>query len=447
MLSYAWEYTHRGDFWSDEPVTPGGHWQTKHRGVVSMVAELLVSGTEKDAWAMDPRHTDAAEQLVFYLFDELKLEAPPKWDDPLAEALNTVEGKVLMAMLYLALRRSRLSRSAGKESGGLVWQGGYQARFEKAFNQKYPQVYTYLGYYLFNFLFLDSSWTAGWVKKLEGETDDRLWRSFVYGFLFHQNISPSVFEIMKQHFQRAWTDRELHANSERGLVNVVLTAYLREYEELQRGSFTHRLVDDWNARRLEVAVQFLESVGKTLDEPDDEKRRLRPEQVEKIRSRVIAVWKAILDTGATRKSDPSTTQIMPDVSRLIVYVPKLDGAAWELVRPSLPHLRADHDSYVVLEHLNRLTEGQDTESVSYAGQALLSMLANFHPDYRREDITAIVDRLFQANDKMCNRMARQISESYAQKGDFGLKPIYEKYTNKEDGNGAREERILGQPPP
>lgn len=133
-----------------------------------------------------------------------------------------------------------------------------------------------------------------------------------------------------------------------------------------------------------------------------------------------------MDTGTNRASDPNTSQTMSEVSRLIVYVTKLDGAAWELIRPSLPYLRADHDSYVLLEDLNRLTEGLEVESVTYAGQALLKMLARFHPTYRREDIVAIVERLYATNDKECRRVADDICDSYAQKGIFFLKDVYDR---------------------
>jgi hypothetical protein len=121
---------------------------------------------------------------------------------------------------------------------------------------------------------------------------------------------------------------------------------------------------------------------------------------------------------------------------LTVFLNELDGPAWSMLSPSLSYLQPGHDTVTLLKHLVRLTDSAHAVAIGYAGDVFLKIIERFHPDYDRNHIVTLVERLFAAGDPSCRDKAERICESYTKQGMFFLKNIYDNYRGRRDAESS-----------
>ena len=115
-----------------------------HEWITGIVADLIQEGTRDDSWVFSKEHFAQAEKIIFLLLDKLKTDKDKEIIDYVTYTLNTPCGKLITALVYLALRIARVDEKKGIKNE-TRWTEGFKNKFDELLDGKVIDAYTSLG--------------------------------------------------------------------------------------------------------------------------------------------------------------------------------------------------------------------------------------------------------------------------------------------------------------
>lgn len=414
LLNFIEQYINRKEFWKDKFIIDDCH--TTHEWIVGTVSEIMQYGTRDDLWAFHEKHLEHAEKIIFMLLNNLKVEENNEITDYLR---YTPWEKTISALINLALRKARVNEKKGIKSN-TKWSIKLKQKYEEILDKKVIEGYTCLGQYLHCFYYLDQNWVKEKIKSIENEKDTKYWEAFMTGYLSRGRVYDDLYNLMRPHYHYGigYNFKEKKYNKQ--IVQHIALGYLRNNETLnEEGSLFKKILDMFNYEQIATIIHFFWIQRDYLTKDDKISAN--------IREKIIEFWRWLYIKYKNKQGiDENDKKILSDVTKLTVFLPKIDKENSEWLNLSTKFLRLDSNSSFFIEYLDELKDnGDNKETSKYIGEIFRIILENFTPYYYdQKHICSIIEFLFKEGNE---GTAREICNTYAQRGYEFLRDIYDKY--------------------
>jgi hypothetical protein len=169
-------------------------WNDKKDWVIASIGEIIQIGTENDNKAFDPAHFPKAEKIIFHLANCLKEQLTVEGHRYVDHPLNSPEGKLITALIFLSLRQKRIALKAN-QNAKFKWKKQFKNSYDNLMSKPVIDSFILFGFYLNQFAYLDKKWTKTQIKKLELlEVNNSLWTGFMNAMVSKQ-ISAMIYLI------------------------------------------------------------------------------------------------------------------------------------------------------------------------------------------------------------------------------------------------------------
>lgn len=446
-LTFIETYVNRDEFWADKFVSKAesGGGDAKHDWIVNVLVELLQIGVKgDDVRAVPGNLTDKVERLVDLIFNRM-ISRPPVEDDekdPVSKTLNSNTGKLATTLLYLSLRIARLQGDSG---AAIKWKPELKKTYEVMLAGNVVEPYAVLGEYLANFLYLDKDWTE--TKIAESlKLPNHLWEAFVSGFFCTSAVYDDYFGLMSPHYLKAIGHSFNSQNVQESLAQHIAIFYMRGLDNFGKDGLLDKLIHTNNSVQMNRLIGFLWM--QRADAPQEKSKAVvsvykdgdvKHEEIDlstntgreqygaSINKRIVSLWGHLAQhyKSIEVKTD-ADNQNIASLAELAVFLPQLDKDSVDWIKISLPFLKPWGACIFLLEYLNRLkTAGDAKQSAAYIADIMLELTANLLPDYKQEDIAALLSFLFvngqaEAARAICDRYGKGHREDV-------IKEVYEQY--------------------
>jgi hypothetical protein len=426
LLAFVRDYVDRKDFWQDKFKVQDDDLTSNHEWIIGMIGELIQDGTKDDAWAFAEEHLPTAQEILFLIVDQNKLDGE-EINGAVDYTLNSPLGKIITALIYLALRISRIEDKKGVKKEPR-WSQDIKTRYDELMNNGVIEAYTLVGQYMPNFNYLDKDWVTQKIESISPEEHGKLWEAFMEGYLLASRLYDNLYVLMKPHYQKAieYDFKERHANER--LVEHISLQYLHGKENIDdvEGLF-RRLIHRWNAHQIEEMIGFFWMQRDYLGEAMGTKPKARkPLEIQQMTERIVRFWKWVYENKYKHKQPHQLTDedkhILSDLSKLTVFLSQIDSENVNWLMASAPYVHIGFDSPFFIEYLDNLKD-KDFETTKHVGTIFLRMLESFTPDYDQEHIRSIVEHLYQSGEK---ENADSICNIYGSRGFEFLRDLYDK---------------------
>jgi hypothetical protein len=336
------------------------HW------VVTMIADCLHAGTQKDEHAYDASLLPRTQVIIACLLEH-EAGVDTADEDAMTQAINEPKGRIIEALYSQALRAARVSdqqRGAHREAWEAV-RPLFEVELTKCKNANY-EFSTLSGTYLPQLQYLDSAWTTERVDQIFPLAYQANTVCALDGLAYASFTRP-VYEVLAAHgiIDRALS-LELKGRSAREkLLERIGAAYLWGLERLDDQRLT-RLFETATIADLDVLIRVFWMVRND---------NLAPEQ----RERILAFWERSLAWAQHQPQAPA--RLLSISSLLATHIVTIGVREQHLLEAVAPHVHVGHESYEFVAELLRLAP-QDPEVIT---KTLQAMLAAHAPDYDYQD--------------------------------------------------------------
>jgi len=417
-------------FWKPTEKDKGAHYNY-FSWTISAIGDLLQEGCKVDDWAFPEDIDGDVEKILGILIEKQDFDEKSYQGDGMSHALNSSWGKVLTALIYLGLREARISdrKQEGKES---KWSELLKINFQIALDKNIFEAFTLLGHYLPNLHYVDKEWTKLKATEILKIKDNRYFDTFMEGYLYNSNIYKPIFFLLKKHYMRALQTSFKESQIEDHLIQHIAIWYLRGVEKISKTSLIGKIFESNNFKQVREFVEFLWHERDYVTSQSIIDENVRKEKLE-FKKRILFFWEYtsnIIKTKASYSEDER--KVLSELSKLAIYLDKIDSDSFELLMHSAKYVTEDFDSPYFIEYLNTLKDrGDEAQVPQYIGTIFLEMLNKAEgliPDYKWENIVEIVEYLYKAgqSNKVVKNLADDICVFYSKHQNYNLKLIYEK---------------------
>ena len=395
LFEFIKKYVDRNDFWQDKFKIKDDNLNAVPGWVTGVIGELIQDGTKDDDWAFSEKYFPVAQEILFLILDKQE-SADWQSNDSVTYALNTPLGKLITALILLALRIARIERKQGVKKD-INWSQEVKNKYEKLLKNNITESYTLLGQYLINFDYLDKYWVEGKIDEISPEKNEKLWKSFMEGYLLAGPVYEKFYKLMKAHYSTAieYDFKETYTNQR--LVQHISLQYLHGKESIDdTDGLFRKLLNRWDPLQIQEIVSFFwiqrEHFRKNLK--DNSKVKMSAE-LREIRDRIIDFWKWVYDYKYKDKQpddlDDKDKTILSNLSALTMFLYKIDSENLNWLILSAPYVNIDFKSSFFIEYLDNLKD-RDRETTKYVGQIFLKMLSDTTPEHNQKHIHSIRNR-------------------------------------------------------
>lgn len=425
LFEFIKNYINRDSFWNDEFIVEGDDISVTHSWVTGIIGILIQDGTKDNSWAFSEDYFEIAKEILFLILEKEKIDEEEKISDFVTHALNSSFGKVLTALIYLALRIAEVQDKKGYKEE-IKLDSKIKEKYEKVMQDEIVESYTLLGQYMPKLTYLDKNWVKEKINIISFSEKKILWEAFMDGYLFNRRVYENLYKLMKSHYEIAidYDFKEEHTMER--LIQHISVGYLHEYETLDsKDSLFYRILDKWDYSQIKEVINFFwmqkDYIVKIIEEVKSE----ITSDIIKMREKIINFWEWVYENKYKKikieEINNEDKKILSDLSLLVAFIDKIDSDNINCIKLSACYANIDYKSPFFIEYLEKL---KDKDNKGYVGEILLEMLEYFTPDYNKKHIKSIVEYLYKAK---FNEHANKISNIYGSRGNEFLRDLYNKY--------------------
>ena len=420
IFEFMTSYITKPQFWRDEYIVEKDDWLggATHDWVIGIIAELLQEGTRDDSWAFPEEYFSKAKEIIFVLLK--KPEEDKEIKDYVTHTLNTQCGKLITALIYLALRIARVNSKKGIKQDP-KWSEDYKSKYHEMLDKEVVEAYTNLGRYLPNLAYLDKKWVEGKITGFSSGLENKYWEAFMDGYLSIGTVYDDLYELMKPHYRYGLSYGFNEKRNQEHLVQHICIGYLRDHEKLDDpNSLFQKIIDARKPDQIREIIGFFWMQRDTVTERSEENKKMRKKIIEFWR------WLYIKYKGKDEKSlTQEDKKILSEASKLTIILPQIDSESYEWLMLSAPYVHEDFNSSFFIEYLDELKDkGDSKETAKYIGEIYLGMIEKSTPDFDEKHIRSIMEFLYNSG---AQENANKICNIYGSRGYEFLRDIYEKY--------------------
>jgi len=191
-----------------------------------------------------------------------------------------------------------------------------------------------------------------------------------------------------------------------------------------------KILDKWNLLQIkEVIGWFWMQRDSIMRQIKEKKKTEETVRIDKMRELIIGFWRWVYENKYKEKQqfDEEDKEILSNLSKLTVFLEKIDCEYYEWLKLSAPYIHSDFNVPFFIKYLDNL-KNKDKNAGKYVGEIFLKILENSTPDYDQKDIRSIIKHLYISGFKY---YANKICDKYVFRGIEFLRDIYEEYHQKQ----------------
>jgi hypothetical protein len=415
IFKFVDDYIDQQDFWDDK-YTLQEEWNADHKWVVKKIGELIQEGSQKDENSFPESVIPKSVDILFKILDRYKSKDENILDnDPLNYTLNSPIGKIIVALLYVALRDARLKDKLG-DKRNILWNKHIKVKFDELISYKIAETYTIIGQYMLNFNYLDKSWVKQKIDDFKNIEDDDIWRWFMSGYLYLNRISKDMYQNMNFHYSRSIEFDFNNRDTDENLVQHLCVGYIYDYDLSKNTSLFSKMMDKWDHNQISNAINFFwrdEESFRHLEKIKRANLQIK-ERTQNFINKITSFWRDVYTKSQTKEELIANDKIViSDLSRLVVYIPKIteENYLWLMFVAKYSHI--NYNTVYFVQYLSELLRrDRRKESKRAIGKIYIELLNHSVPTYKKEYILSIIETLFRSKDSEANNIARQICDIY-----------------------------------
>jgi hypothetical protein len=452
LFDFIKQYINQEEFWQDKFKIKDDGINADYKWAIGAIGELIQEGTKDDNWAFDENYLPAAQDIIYHIIDKLQKGDELEIDDPIFYVLNSPFGKIITALIYLALRIARIEAKKGDKKE-VKWSHDLKSKYEKLFNDGIIEAYILFGRYMPNLYYLDKQWVEQKIVEFDNLKNEQFWAPFMIGYIFSSGVYDDLYKLMKKNYLKAlsYSFKERTLNTEERLIQHIAIGYLRGLEDFSENSIFGLLLKNWNYSQIKEIIGFFwmqrkeyeqippkavvmeskngEVKPKIIDNTKESEPPIKENERVQIENKIIEFWRWTYDKY---KSKPDITdedkKILSNLARLTTFLPQINSENFKWLELSAPYVLLDFSFPFFIEYLDKLKDkGDKIESAKYVAKIFLKMLKVSTPDFDQKHIKSIVEYLFKINKKETKEDANTICNEYSSRNYEFLKEIWVKY--------------------
>lgn len=405
LLPFMKKLIEDGSFWSEEKKE--GKYDY-NRWIADTIADLIQEGTKNDKHAFSPDLLPIAEQIILLLLKNVKSDMS-MMSDLVTSVLNSSKGNVFMAAINYSLRYARLY-CRDKEAR---WVESIKSEFTERLNKtKEPglEFSIVIGQYLPYLNYLDKQWVVSNFNRIFDLESEKHWEAAFIGFIvMTSTVYEEIYRLLRNngHYEKGLSCSFGDKHAADKLVQNITIGYLAGWDDLaDADGLLRKLFETDNTEYISELVTFMG----TFRDRDDEK----------LRRKIKPLWKAIIEKVAPNLEKDEYRIIASNLGKWLSLVDTIDDDVYEWLQISVGTIEENWNSGFFIEYLRKHV----IKTPTMVGNLYLKMLnAGTYPDYKKEDIIAIVQALYDLNEK---QSAIRICNIYFSKGFEFLRETFEK---------------------
>lgn len=425
LFDFIENYINRDSFWNDEFIVEEDNIPVTHSWITGMIGKLIQDGTKDDSWTFSEDYFDIAIEILFLILEKEKIKEEEKISNFVNHALNSYFGKVITALIYLALRIARVQDKKGYKEE-IKWDSKIKEKYDKALQDEIIESYTLIGRYMPNLTYLDKNWIKEKINRISFSEKKILWEAFMDGHLSNRRVYENLYKLMKPHYEIAIDHDFKEKHTMVRLIQYISVGYLHEYETLDsKNSLFYRILDKWDYSQIKEVIKFFRMQKDYIVEIIEEVKSEITSDIIKMKKKIVKFWEWVYENKYKKTQieeiNNEDKEILSSLSLLVAFIDKIDSENIDWIKLSACYANIDYKSPFFIEYLEKL---KDKDSKGYVGEILLEMLEYFTPECDREHIKSIVTYFYENN---FNEYANKICNIYGSKGHEFLHDIYDKY--------------------
>jgi hypothetical protein len=405
LLPFMKKLIEDGSFWSEEKKK--GEYDY-NRWIADTITDLIREGTKDDKHAFSPNLLPTAEKIILLLLKNVK-SGMNMMSDLVTSVLNSSQGKVFMAAINYSLRHARLY-SRDKEDR---WVESIKSEFTDRLDKKKEpglEFSVVIGWYLLNLNYLDKQWVVSNFNKIFDLESDVHWEAAFIGYIVTAStVYEDIYKLLRDngHYEKglSFSFGDKHAADK--LVQNIAIGYLAGWDDLANvDGLLNKMFETYNRDYISKLITFIWT--------------FRDRQDEELRRKIKSLWKTIIEKVVPNLEKDEYRIIVSNLGKWLSLVDTIDDDVYEWLQISIEAMDDNWNSGFFIECLRRHV----METPIMVGNLYLKMLnIGTCPAYKKEDIVAIVQALYDLNEK---ETANRICNLYRLKGFEFLRETFEK---------------------
>ena len=433
LLSFVEQYINREEFWSDRLLVKGSHWGAKHSWVLRILGDLIQDGVKDEKWTIGDELVPEVNKIVTLALNNIIKNKKEYLDnndhDPITHALNSAPGTLITANLLLALRKARTEKK--KDEATKEWLHEYLSFYEQLFGGV-EEAFTLFGQYLPNYWYLDEEWTTKQIVKQEN-VKEKLWMSFIIGYLYGGTVYIGIFKLMKGHYERAIGSDIKDKLAEERLAQHIVLGFLDDVVTIDGKDLLCKLIDRNKPSYMDALVRYLRgqfTIISNIKESDAKEGK----QI-KIEKKASEIWSYVYDKYKGGKAfSTNEKEILSSLLMLTIFLRRIDSDNYPWIQLSLSAKENSYYDRFLLDDLIRIkSRDKSVEVGRYIGKIMVEIAKKNIPTLFKEKIKVLVQYLYDLRDGEAKNEADRICEYYFRasvfddKGEIFLRDVYGRY--------------------
>lgn len=406
LLSFMKKLVEDDSLWSEENKEGEDDY---NRWVTDTIANLIQEGTKGDKHAFSPDLLPIAEQIILLLLKNVRGDMY-MIVDLVTSALNSSKGKVFMAAINYSLRYARLYCRDKEGRWVESIKSAFTERLDKT-RESSLEFSIVLGWHLSYLNYLDKQWVISNLNRIFDLESDKHWEAAFTGYIvMTSTVYEEIYKLLRDngHYEKGLSYTFDDKNAAYKLVQNITIGYLAGWDDLtDSNGLLRKMLKTENTEYLSKLITFTWTFRNKSDE--------------KIRCRIKPLWKAIMEKATPNLEKDEYRIIASSLGKWLSLVDTIDDEVYEWLQISAKVIEEPLASGFFIEYLRRHV----MKTPDKVGNLYLQMLkAGTYPDYKKENIVAIVQALYD----LCEReTANRICNIYFSKGFEFLREIFERH--------------------
>lgn len=387
------------NFWNEINSRERNNFVANRHWIVGSIAELIKSGVQSDDHAFDYSLMPEALAIILIMLDKQKGNDFSIEFDAISTSINSPRGKCIEALINHTLRTCRYDdrKEGDHEIAWNEYESIYDNEFDRSIKGEY-EFLTLMSNYIPNFLYMSKPWILKKMPLMFDKSNYLQWNCCMQGFAYISRFHFELHDYLKLNgdYIKALDDENMKNKVCERIIQYTVVAYINNFEKIDDdNNFISTILSRANLEELLQLIWFFWT--------------LREEGNIKLMPKINELWPRLLKIYDENSKE--WKKIASSLCHWSSFIDVIDESNKEWLLKIAPFSNIDHNSYILLENLARMSKTQPFE----AQEVWLKMLTNYSYDYPEESIKDFFSNLIDKGPEG-KRKAIEISDAYIRHG-------------------------------
>lgn len=363
---------------------------------ISMICDIISTRTELPNMIDMDIIRKMTEILI--LLEEDKEYTLSEMDGIVSSVINSINGKLYRAMIYLSLHYANNYKKDSSEK----WITEIEENFTKNLNYPSIEFSMIIGLYLSNLFYLSPKWISKNFKEVFEKNKDIV----LIGYFRTDKFRLNLYKLLKENniFKYAIKKNFDDKNTNKMVVDHICAAYVKDLEELSnQNSLIFRLIHN---NSFELHSEQLYEVS----------RFIRINKSEMNQEQIRSLWKEIF--LVTSINPGKYKKVLSNLLRLLEIFDQFDEELYKWTMLSVQYIEVENSSRYISKYLLKFAD----DSPDKVAKIFIEILNTDVLPSHQENTRLLVEKLYENGEKSS---ADIICNKYGENNLHFLRELYE----------------------